>query len=138
MILAIDARKRDVANRLNESRKKREEREEKIEQEKERKERRDEALEAALQKHNDENADEIQRYNEMLECQEKGEEFELGEDETMPTKECLFDEKYFMFQYDEDQPEIHIPDEVHDDIDNDWVVAQDAKDQVIEDYLQGQ
>lgn len=66
MILAIDARRRDVANRLNESKKRREEREEKIEQEKERKEKREEALEAALQKHNDENADEIQRYNDML------------------------------------------------------------------------
>jgi hypothetical protein len=31
MVLAIDARKRDVASRLTESRKKREEREEKIE-----------------------------------------------------------------------------------------------------------
>jgi len=31
MILAIDARKRDIANRLNETKKRREEREEKIE-----------------------------------------------------------------------------------------------------------
>ena len=137
MILAIDARKRDVANRLNESRKKREDREEKIEQEKERKEKRDEALEQALQKHNDENADEIQRYNDMLAAKEAGEEYELEEGETMPTKDCLFDEKYFMFQYDEDQPEIVIPDEVHDDIDNDWIIQNDQKDLIIEDYLQG-
>lgn len=97
MILAIDARRRDVANRLNESRKKREDREEKIEQEKERKEKREEALTAARDKHNDENSDEIERYNAMLAAQEAGEEYELEEGEQMPTKDCLFDEKYFLF-----------------------------------------
>lgn len=59
----------------------------------------------------------------MLAAQEAGEEYELEDGETLPTKDCLFDEKYFMFQYDEDQPEIIIPNEVHDDVDNDWVIA---------------
>jgi hypothetical protein len=47
MILAIDARKRDISARLNETKKKREDREDKIEQEKERQDKRNEALETA-------------------------------------------------------------------------------------------
>lgn len=74
----------------------------------------------------------------MLAAKEAGEEYELEEGETMPSKECLFDEKYFMFQYDEDQPEIIIPDEVIDDIDNDWIIKQEEKDEVIENFLAGQ
>lgn len=56
----------------------------------------------------------------------------------MPTKDCLFDDKYFLFQWDEDQPEIIIPDEVKDDVDNDWVIPQDQKEHAIEEYLTGQ
>ena len=97
MILAIDARKRDVAHRLNETKKKREDREDKIEQEKERQDKRNEALTAAAEKHNDENADESQRYNDMMAAKEAGEEYEVEEGESMPTKEYLFDEKYFLF-----------------------------------------
>lgn len=33
----------------------------------------------------------------MLAAKEAGEEFEVEEGESMPTKECLFDEKYFLF-----------------------------------------
>jgi hypothetical protein len=33
----------------------------------------------------------------MLAAKEAGEEYELEEGENMPTKECLFDEKYFLF-----------------------------------------
>jgi len=64
MILAIDARKRDVAYRLNESKKKREEREEKTEQDRDRTERRTGALEEAAAKFDTENRAEIEKYEE--------------------------------------------------------------------------
>ena len=47
------------------------------------------------------------------------------------------DEKYFLFQFDEDNPAIVIPDEVHDDMDNDWVIEADQKEATIEEYLAG-
>jgi len=31
-----------------------------------------------------------------------------------------------------------IPDEVGDDVDNDWIIEKDQKDEVIDNYLQGQ
>lgn len=74
----------------------------------------------------------------MLAAKEAGEEFEVEEGESQPTKECLFDEKYFLFQFDEDNPAIVIPDEVHDDMDNDWVIEADQKEATIEEYLAGQ
>jgi hypothetical protein len=45
-----------------------------------------------------------------------------------------FDAKYFMFSYDEEHPPIIIPAEVHDDIDNDWVQKQEAKEELITQY----
>ena len=64
MILAIDARQRDVAYRLNESKKKREEREEKTEQDRDRTERRTGALEEAAAKFDTENRADIEKYEE--------------------------------------------------------------------------
>lgn len=74
----------------------------------------------------------------MLTAQKEGNEYELEEGETMPTKDCLFDEKYFLFQFDEDSPEVIIPDEIKDDVDNDWIIPQDQKETIIEEYLAGQ
>lgn len=74
----------------------------------------------------------------MMAAKNAGEEYELEEGEQMPTKECLFDEKYFLFQFDEDNPAIAIPQEVHDDKDNDWIIEADQKDAVIEEFLIGQ
>jgi hypothetical protein len=34
-----------------------------------------------------------------------------------------FDEKFFLFNWNEEHPEIIIPEEVKDDIDNDWVIT---------------
>ena len=74
----------------------------------------------------------------MLAAKEAGEEYEVEEGESMPSKECLFDEKYFLFQFDEDNPAIIIPDEVHDDQDHDWIIEADQKDAIIEEFLAGQ
>lgn len=74
----------------------------------------------------------------MLAAKEAGEEYEVEDGEQMPTKECLFDEKYFLFQFDEDNPPVVIPPEVHDDKDHDWIIADDQKDPIIEEYLTGQ
>ena len=37
--------------------------------------------------------------------------------------------------WDEDHPDIDIPPEIQDDIDNDWVIPVDKKEDLIHDYL---
>ena len=120
MILAIDARKRDVAFRLNENKVKREERQEKIDQDRERTERRNEALAEAAEKFK----------------AEQPEPEEAAEGEAAP-EVPVFDEKYFLFHYDEEHPETLIPGEVAEDKDHDWFIPENQIEEVIEIYLQG-
>ena len=39
-----------------------------------------------------------------------------------------------MEKFDEENPEIEIPDEVVDDIDNDWVLSEEEEAQLVTDY----
>ena len=48
----------------------------------------------------------------------------------------MFDEKYFLFNYDEEHPAIYIPDEVKDDVDNDWIISIEKKDELISHHYQ--
>jgi hypothetical protein len=51
----------------------------------------------------------------------------LEEGEEEPTlKE--FNERYFLFNWDQEHEQITIPDEVVDDIDNDWILTKELKD----------
>ena len=46
----------------------------------------------------------------------------------------VFDEKFFLYGWDDEHPKILIPEEVVDDIDNDWQIPKDLKDQLIEEF----
>lgn len=46
-----------------------------------------------------------------------------------------FDEKYFLFGFDEEHPEVEIPAEVPDDVDNDWDLPQERKEDEIQAYV---
>lgn len=134
--LAIESRKRDIASRLNKSKIKREERLNKIEEDKQRTNDRKEASQEAADKFEVENKADIEKYNDFIAAKEAGEEPELEDDEE-PIKPA-FDEKYFLFNWDEDHPAIEIPPEVVDDVDNDWIIEATKKDDVIQDFIAGQ
>ncbi len=46
-----------------------------------------------------------------------------------------FDEKFFLYNYDQEHPEIEIPELVQDDVDLDWIITEDQKEDIINDYL---
>ena len=71
-----------------------------------------------------ENKAEIEKYEEYKAAKDAGEQPELEEGEEAPTKPH-FDEKYFLFHWDEEHPDVMIPDEVGDDVDNDWIIDKD-------------
>lgn len=135
--LAIEARRRDIAMRTYQTKLKKEEREAKQEEEKQRQEDRKKACEDAESAYQVENKKAIERYADFKEAQENGTEFELEEGEEEP-EEPIFDDKYFLYHYDEEHPEIPIPDEVMDDIDNDWIIEPEKREEVINDYLNQQ
>jgi len=47
----------------------------------------------------------------------------------------VYDENYFFFNWDEEHPEIKIPDEVIDDVDNDWMVSAERKEDLVTEYM---
>lgn len=40
-----------------------------------------------------------------------------------------------MYNYDQEHPEIEIPEFVQDDIDLDWIITEEQKEDIINDYL---
>ena len=69
-----------------------------------------------------------------MELKEAGGQLDDFDDDIEPQRPT-FDEKYFLFNWNEEHPEIQIPDEIADDIDNDWVITQLQKEDVINEYL---
>jgi len=57
----------------------------------------------------------------------------LDDGEEPPTKP-VFDENFFFFNWDEEHPEVHIPDEIRDDLDNDWRLTQERKEELLTQY----
>jgi len=102
--------------RLFNSKKLREDRELKIEEERSRKEDRQNALQEAKEKWENDNKADLERYEEYVAAQAAG---TLDPEEEVPIKP-MYDEKYFLYNYDEEHPEITIPPSVTDDIDHDW------------------
>jgi hypothetical protein len=133
MVTAVEARKKDIIMRLNESKLKREEREQKIEEDKQRSEDRKAATEEAREKWENDNSAAIQKYEAYAEAVAGGETPDLEEGEEPPMKPN-FDEKFFLYNWDEEHPAINIPAEVVDDVDNDWIIAADKKDDLIADF----
>lgn len=133
MTLALEARKKDIISRLHESKQKREEREQKIDEDKQRTEERKAATDEAREKWENENAAAIQKYEDYAAAIEGGTTPDLEEGEDPPTKPS-FDEKFFLYNWDEEHPAINIPPEVIDDVDNDWIISADKKDDLIADF----
>ena len=49
----------------------------------------------------------------------------------------VFDEKYFLFHYDEEHPETLIPGDIVEDKDNDWIILPNQIEDVIDNFLLG-
>jgi len=133
MTMGIEARKRDIISRLNDSKIKREERQQRIEEDKQRTEDRAAATDEAREKFDIENKVLIEKYNEYQEQVEAGEAPELEEGEDPPEKP-VFDEKFFLYGWDEEHPAIIIPAEVVDDLDNDFIISPDKKEEMIAEF----
>lgn len=134
MIVFFEARKRDVAVRLYQAKVKREKREDKIQEEKYRLEERKRACVEAAEKFEIDNRVEIERFEKYLELKASGEQMEEFDEDIEPQRPT-FDEKFYLFNWNEEHPEIIIPEQIQDDIDNDWIVSQNQKEDVINDYL---
>jgi hypothetical protein len=130
MNLGIQARKKNIISRLAISKAKREERNAKIEEDKQRAEDRTAALTSAQEHFENENAADIGKHHQYLQAVADGVPPELEEDEEPPSKP-VFDEKYFLYSYDEDHPAIYIPDEIKDDVDNDWLISNEKREELI-------
>ena len=137
MRMAIETRKRDIVHRLSITKTKREERAAREEEAKARAEERAAALAEAHEKFEGENKEDIDKYNEYQAAIEAGEPPQLEDGEEAPTKP-IFDENFFFFNWDEEHPEVEIPAEVTDDKDHDWVITQEKKDDLVEQYIQEQ
>lgn len=139
--VALEYRKKNVICRLNNAKKLRENREKKIEEEAQRKEDRENKCQEEKEKfdkdHEAENnayQDHVTAYNELETPEEKQEYLQKMEsymegqtiEEMQPP---TFDEKYYMFGYDEEHPVLVIPDEIEDDKDYDWIVSYDYKEE---------
>ena len=133
MIMVIEARKKNIIGRLNDSKIKREERQQRIEEDKQRTEDRAQAIEDAKEKFEQENKSLIEKYNNYMEQLESDDPPELEDGEEAPTKP-VFDEKFFLYGWDEEHPSIIIPNEVIDDKDNDWLISPEKRDDLIAEF----
>jgi hypothetical protein len=59
------------------------------------------------------------------------------DEEKEPPVKPLFNEKEVMDKFDEDNPEIEIPPEVVDSINNDWTLSEEEEQKLVEDYWAG-
>lgn len=112
--IVIEARKKNICCRLNQAKKAREERDAKIQEENARLEEREAAIQQKREQHEQEHKEEIEKYNEYQASLETETPMQLEEGEEPPVLP-QFDEKYAIFEYDEEHPSIPIPDEKVDD-----------------------
>ena len=143
--MAIEGRKTDITRRLALQKKAKEDREMKQSQFEERKKNREANLEESRAKFKEDNADQIDAYNKYItdkqakEAQEYGEEqaseneddAEQEEPPTLPE----FDEAEAGEKFDEENPEVEIPDQIIDDINNDWVLDEAETEALIAKYF---
>jgi hypothetical protein len=96
MVVFIEARKRDIAVRLNQAKLLREKREDKIQEEKDRIEERKRACIEAAEKFEIDNRAEIERYEKYMELKEAGGQMDDFDDDIEPQRPT-FDEKFYLF-----------------------------------------
>lgn len=145
--MAIEGRKQDVTRRKVLQKKGKEEREMKQQQFEERKKNREAHLAESLQKFNEDHAEEIEAYNKYQEeqkakaAQEYGEEQasegEGDENEAEPPELPKFNEEEAAEKFDEENPEVLIPEEIVDDIDNDWALTEEENEALMAKYMAG-
>ena len=144
--MAIEARKAYITRVKALTKRAKEERNRRQEQAKERLANRENFLLESIEKFNEEHKDEIIAYEEYQEMLRKKENDEYGEEagsaneedeEKEPPVKPLFNEKEVMDKFDEDNPEIEIPPEVVDSINNDWTLSEEEEQKLVEDYWAG-
>lgn len=121
----------------------RETREQKLKEAEDRAELKKQQLEEAEAKFLEDHREDIEKYEayqeeqRAKEAQEYGEELD-NEDEDAADKEPPtlpeFNQAEFLEKFDEETPEIEIPAEVVDQIDNDWVLEESERDEIIAAY----
>lgn len=144
--IAIEARKSYIVRTKAQVKRDREDRGRREEQAEERAKQKENHLIEARDKFNDEHREEIQAYEEYeaelakKEAEEYGEEAGSDndqEEEKEPPVKPVYNEAEVIEKFDEDFPEIVIPDEVQDVIHNDWVLQEDEEQRLVDDYLAG-
>ncbi len=139
----VATRKQDITRRKALAKRAKEDREAKIAASQERAVNRENYLLEAEERFKAEHAEEIETYEKYMEeqaqkaSQEYGEEMD-EEDEAKANQEPpvlpVFTPDESAEKFDEETPEIEIPPEVVDDIDNDWVLDEAACDEIIAAY----
>ena len=133
LTIAIQYRKKNIVSRMAKTKRLKTERMERIAEENHRLEERLQQVEQAREQFEVENRAEIDRYLEYQAQIEAGNTPELDENEDPPFMP-EFDEKYFFFNFDEEHPQILIPEEVFEDVDNDWRITDEFKDEQVNEY----
>lgn len=119
---AIELRKMDIAHRMAKREIQKQEREEAIKKFEERKQRRDEAFQAAYEASKSKWETENPTPSETELKQEKFEEKEGEKKEESKILEFVFDEEGFYKQWDEENPEVIIPPEIVEELDDDYEI----------------
>ena len=132
MNLAIQARKKNILKRLYHSKILSEERDKKIEEEAAREEDKATKLQEGRDKWEKDNEEDIDKWQVYKDAIDAGEEPSLAEGEEPPTQP-EYNENFFLHSYDEEFPKIAIPDQIVDDIDNDWDISEE-KDALVVGY----
>lgn len=83
----------------------------------------------------------MQKYEEMVQGKKEddyGEENEDDEKEKQPLEKPVmpvFDLEEHMRQWEEQNTVVEIPEEIIDDVDNDWILEQEEVDALVKEYL---
>ena len=142
---ALDARKKDISRRLVTQKQQKEDRERALEAKEKREADRTARLEEEEAVFNEANKDAIEEYNRYKEEQERlanqdygeeaGSEDEEDKANIEPPELPVFDRKEAEEKFDDENPEIIIPPEIVDDIDNDWQLDEEEREAIITQFL---
>jgi hypothetical protein len=141
LTMAIDTRKKDITRRVICQKQMKEDREKALEAKEKRESDRAAKLEEEENAFLEANKDAIEEYNKYKEEQTKlasqdygdelGSDEEDGKENVEPPSLPEFDKKEAEEKFDDENPEIIIPPEVVDNIDNDWLLDDDEKEALI-------
>jgi len=137
--LAITVRKQDIIYRAALRKKAVEHREKCIAQKEERAEAKDKAIQEAKDQFNNDHAADYEAYEKYEEEQKKKAEDEYGsegddsdKEEVVAPEKPEFESKDCEEKFDEDNPEVEIPEEVPVEVDQDWDIDETEQQQLID------